>query len=186
METKTLAIFPGTFDPFTIGHLNILEKAEAIFGKENLIVAVLSNPAKVSRETLSTIQDYSELSKKLVFENIRVTGLNRVKAQLPSKNVEAHFGMLNDYVKLKEDDGFDVVIIKGLRNSTDFDYEYTQARYMWDQNPNLKVVYIPCDPLYTHVSSSGYKALEIVEKGSGYHYLARETENNKEYARKTI
>lgn len=179
-EKKTLAIFPGTFDPFTIGHLNILEKTEAIFGKENVIVAVLSNPAKVSRETLSTIQNYSDSSKKLVFENIRNTGVNRVKAQLPSKKVEGHFGMLNDYVKLKEDEGFDVVIIKGLRNSTDFDYEYTQARYMWDQNPNLKVVYIPCDPLYTHVSSSGYKALEIVEKGSGYHYLARETENNKE------
>ena len=52
-EKKTLAIFPGTFEPFTIGHLNILEKAEAIFGKESVIVAVLSNPAKVSRETLS-------------------------------------------------------------------------------------------------------------------------------------
>jgi phosphopantetheine adenylyltransferase len=113
-------------------------------------------------------------SKKLVFENIKNTGINRVKNRLPSKNVEGHFGMLNDYVKLKEDKGFDVVIIKGLRNSTDFDYEYTQTRYMWDQNPNLKVVYIPCDPLYTHVSSSGYKALEIIKPGSGYHYLARE------------
>ena len=175
-EKKTLAIFPGTFNPFTIGHLNILEKAEAIFGKENVIVAVLSNPAKVSKETLSIIQDYDDSSKKLVFERIRDTGVNRVKNRLPSKNVEGHSGMLNDYVKLKEDEGFDVVIIKGLRNSTDFEYEYTQSRYMWDQNPNLKVVYIPCDPLYTHVSSSGYKALEVIEKGSGYHYLARETE----------
>jgi pantetheine-phosphate adenylyltransferase len=173
-EKKTIAIFPGTFDPFTIGHLNILEKVEAIFGKENVIVAVLLNPTKISKETLSIIRDYSDSSKKLVFENIKNTGINRVKNRLPSKNVEGHFGMLNDYVKLKEDKGFDVVIIKGLRNSTDFDYEYTQTRYMWDQNPNLKVVYIPCDPLYTHVSSSGYKALEIIKPGSGYHYLARE------------
>ena len=60
-EKKTIAIFPGTFDPFTVGHLNILEKAEAIFGKENVIVAVLSNLAKVSGETLSTIKDYSDL-----------------------------------------------------------------------------------------------------------------------------
>lgn len=175
-EKKTLAIFPGTFDPFTIGHLNILEKAEAIFGKDNVIVATLLNPAKISKETLSIIQDYDDSSKKIVFENIKNTGINRVKNRLPSKNVEGHFGMLNDYVKLKEDEGFDVVIIKGLRNSTDFDYEYTQTRYMWDQNPNLKVVYIPCDPLYTHVSSSGYKALESIKQGAGYHYLARETE----------
>jgi pantetheine-phosphate adenylyltransferase len=174
-EKKTIAIFPGTFDPFTIGHLNILEKTEAIFGKNNVIVAVLSNPAKVSKETLSTIKDYSELSKKLVFENIRDIAINRVKAQLPSRNVEGHFGMLNTYVRLKEDEGFDVVVIRGLRNSADFDYEYTQSRYTWDQNPNLKVIYIPCDPLYTHISSSGYKALETVEIGSGYHYLARET-----------
>lgn len=175
-EKKTIAIFPGTFDPFTVGHLNILEKAEAIFGKENVIVAVLSNPAKVSRETLSTIKDYSDLSKKLIFENIRDTGVNRVKAQLPSKNIEGHFGMLTGYVRIKEDEGFDVVLIRGLRNSDDFDYEYTESRYMWDQKPNIKIVYIPCDPLYTHISSSGYKALEIVEKGAGYHYLARETE----------
>ena len=87
--------------------------------------------------------------------------------------------MLTGYVRIKEDEGFDVVLIRGLRNSDDFDYEYTQSRYMWDQNPNVKVVYIPCDPLYTHISSSGYKALEIVEKGAGYHYLARETEENK-------
>jgi pantetheine-phosphate adenylyltransferase len=173
-EKKTIAIFPGTFNPFTIGHLNILEKVEAIFGKENVIVAVLSNPAKVSRETLSTIKDYSELSKKLVFENIRDIGIKRIKTQLPSRNVEGHFGMLTEYLQLKEDEGFDVVLIRGLRNSDDFDYEYTQSRYMWDQNPNVKVVYIPCDPLYTHISSSGYKALEIIKPGSGYHYLAKE------------
>jgi pantetheine-phosphate adenylyltransferase len=178
-EKKTIAIFPGTFDPFTVGHLNILEKAEAIFGKENVIVAVLSNPAKVSRETLSTIKDYSDLSKKLIFENIRDTGVNMLKAQLPSKNIEGHFGMLTNYLQSKEDEGFEVILIRGLRNSVDFDYEYTQSRYMWDQKPNVKVVYIPCDPLYTHISSSGYKALEIVEKGSGYHYLARETQENK-------
>lgn len=173
-DKKKIAIFPGSFDPFTIGHLNILEKVEAIFGKENVIVAVLSNPSKVSKETLSTIKDYSELAKKLVFENIKNTGINRVKAQIPSRNVEGYFGMLTDYVKLKEDEGFEVIIIKGLRNSVDFDYEYTQSRYVWDQNPSLKIIYIPCDPLYTHISSSGYKALEIIKKGSGYHYLARE------------
>jgi phosphopantetheine adenylyltransferase len=85
--------------------------------------------------------------------------------------------MLTSYVRKKEDEGYSVVVIRGLRNSEDFDNEYTQSRYMWDQNPKLKIVYIPCDPLYTHISSSGYKALETIEKGSGYYYLAREIDD---------
>ena len=84
------------------------------------------------------------------------------------------YGWAVPFFYKKEIEGYNVVVIRGLRNSDDFDYEYTQSRYMWDQKPNVKIVYIPCDPLYTHISSSGYKALENIEKGSGYHYLAIE------------
>lgn len=173
-EKKTIAIFPGTFNPFTIGHLNILEKAEAIFGKENVVIAVGVNESKIPTETLNIISNYSPKEKGLIFENIKNRAINRLKAQIPSKKIDGYLGFLTTYVDKKEKEGYDVVIVRGLRNSDDFDYEYTQSRYMWDQKPNVKIVYIPCDPLYTHISSSGYKSLENIEKGSGYHYLALE------------
>ena len=174
MENKTLAIYPGSFNPFHYGHLNILEKIEAIFGKENVIVAVGVNPEKIDPKTLGIIKDYDAKAKEVVFKNIKETAINRLKAQIPSKNIEGYFGFLTKYVEQKEQEGYNVVVVRGLRNGYDLDYEYTQNRYMWDQKPNLKIIYIPCDPLYAHVSSSAYRALESVEPGSGYHYLVKE------------
>ena len=174
MPNKKIAIYPGSFNPFTIGHLNILEKTEAIFGKENVIVAIGINPEKVDANTLSIIKDYDAKSKEVVFRNLKETAVNRLKTRIPSKNIEGYFGFLAKYVEQKEQEGYDVVVVRGLRNGYDLDYEYTQNRYMWDQKPNLKVIYIPCDPLYAHISSSAYRALEAVEPGSGYHYLAIE------------
>ena len=174
---KKIAIYPGSFRPFHIGHLNILEKAEAIFGKENVIVAVGINPEKIESKTLEIIKDYNIASKELVFKNLKETAINRLKAQIPSKNIEGYFGFLTKYIEQKEQEGYEVVVIRGLRNGYDLDYEYNQTRYMWDQKPDLKIVYIPCDPLYAHISSSAYRALEAVEPGSGYHYLAIEKED---------
>jgi hypothetical protein len=54
--------------------------------------------------------------------------------------------------------------------------EYNKMRFLLDQNPNVNIVYISCDPIYAHVSSSAYKKLEKIKEGSGYKYLAREIE----------
>lgn len=171
---KILAIYPSSFNPFTIGHLNILEKAEAIFGKENVVVLVGVNQDKIPKETLKAIQDYNQKEKDIILNNIKNTSINRLKAQIPSKNVDGFTGFLTSYVDQKEKEGYKVVVIRGLRNGSDLDYEYNQTRYMWDQKPDLKIVYIPCDPLYSHVSSSAYRALEAIEKGAGQPYFVRE------------
>lgn len=159
---KTIAIYPGSFNPFTIGHQNILQKSERIFGKENVIIAVGINPDKFPNVIGAEVE---------MVKNQRTMSLER---QLPSANVEGYIGFLTEYVRLKESEGYNVVVIRGLRNGHDFDYEYNQIRFMWDQMPMLNIMCLFADPLYMHVSSSAYRALEKVKPGAGHKYLARE------------
>jgi pantetheine-phosphate adenylyltransferase len=174
VRKQKIAIYPGSFDPFTIGHLNILEKVEAIFGKENSFICIGINPKKIPVETQKIIADYTESEIADVMNRMKQTKINRTKLHLPSKNVDGYVGLLTDYVFEKEKEGFDVVVVRGLRNGYDLDYEYNQTRFMWDKKPDLKIIYIPCDPIYGHVSSTAYRDLEITKPGSGYEYLARE------------
>lgn len=163
---KTLAIYPGSFNPFHQGHQNILEKAERIFGKDNVIIAIGINSEK-----------YSKLEDAEFREMINLK-IQIIEQQLPSKKIEYYMGFLTDYVREKEEEEeCSVVVIRGLRNGSDFDYEYTSSRFCWDQMPELKFIYIPCDPIFTHVSSSAYRALEKVQPGAGHKYLAREVED---------
>lgn len=171
MEKKKFVIYPGSFDPFTIGHLNILEKAEAIFGKENVWIAIGINPKKLGNyEVLE-----QEFDEYLI--EIKESKKKTIKGQLPSKNVTGYIGFLTDYVFEKEKEGFDVVVVRGLRNGYDLDYEYNQTRFMWDMKPDLKIIYIPCDPIFAHVSSTAYRELEKVKPGAGHQYLAKEIDN---------
>jgi pantetheine-phosphate adenylyltransferase len=171
---KTIAIYPGSFNPFTVGHQNILEKAERIFGKDNVIIAVGINPDKVDNSTLEVIKDYDKDSKDEVFDRIKQAKINGIKNQISSKNIEGYIGFLTEYVREKESEGYNVVVVRGLRNGHDFDYEYNQIRFMWDQIPMLNIMCLFADPAYMHVSSSAYRALEKVKPGAGHKYLARE------------
>jgi pantetheine-phosphate adenylyltransferase len=171
MEKKKIAVYPGSFDPFTIGHLNILEKAEAIFGKENVYICVGINARKV---LVGDISSYEKDELKTILNANKQARITQIKNQLPSKIVDGYIGFLTDYVFEKEKEGFEIVVVRGLRNGYDLDYEYNQTRFMWDMKPDLKIVYIPCDPIFAHVSSTAYRELEKVKIGSGHQYLARE------------
>lgn len=167
---KTLAIYPGSFNPFTVGHQDVLEKAEKIFGKENVIVSVGVNPDKIDKFTLGnkTHEVYSN-------DDSRV---KTIEGQLPSKTVEGYHCFLTEYVRLKrEETGCEVVVIRGLRNGHDFDYEYNQIRHMWDQMPELNVMCLFADPINMHVSSSAYRAMEKMKNGAGHHMLAIDRKN---------
>lgn len=153
MSKKQIAIYPGSFNPFTIGHLNVLEKAEAIFGKENVIITPGINPDKNQSD---------------------VDIVATIKQNLPSRNVEGFSGLLTDFVWEKEQSDIEVVVVKGLRNGDDLSYEMNQLRYMQELKPDLKVIFIICDVEFGHVSSSGYRAFEKIKKGSGHKYLAKE------------
>ena len=146
---KRLGIYPGSFNPFSIGHLDILEKAEKLF--DEVIVAVGNNPDKKSE--------------------INVVGT--LKRNLVGKSVEGYDGFLIDYVYKKEAEGYDVTIVRGLRNGSDLDYEINILRVLEDQNPCVKMIFIPCNRRLGHVSSSMIRGMEAILPGAASEYIVK-------------
>jgi pantetheine-phosphate adenylyltransferase len=134
-----IAVFPGSFNPFHKGHFNVLQKAEQIFDK--VIIAFGKNPEKQNRswEIPKTIQN---------------------------RQIASYEGLVTDFV---DSLGYEVIIIRGLRNSTDFQYEQNQYRYIQELKPKVKIVSVFCDKEYEHISSSGIRTLEKYNKHK--HYL---------------
>ena len=149
-----LAIYPGSFNDFHIGHLNITEKADRIFGKENVLIAIGINPAKANSEDLKAIKDKAKtLSLKL------------------SRPVEVYSCFLHEFFEEKENMGYNVVLVRGLRNGDDLNYESNQLSFIKDFKPDIKEVFIMCDKQYEHISSSSIRQMENFRTGSGKKYL---------------
>lgn len=147
---KTIAVYAGSFDPFHVGHFDILQKAEAIFGEGNVILAMGANPGKQS----------SSFSERLV--HLHATG----------RPVMLYDGFLHDFLNsLEESHATEVVLVRGLRNGEDLAYEANQIKFIRDFKPDLKVTFFLCDPLHEHVSSSALRQLEKVREGSSKRYL---------------
>ena len=151
---KTLVIYPGSFKPFHVGHLNITEKIENIFGKESLIIAVGINPAKVKPEEVGDIYERSfELSKRI------------------GRKVEVYTTFLHEFVEEKEKMGYNVIIARGLRNGDDLSYENNQIKFIEDFKRDIKTIFIMCDKEYEHISSTSLRQLESFKPGSSSKYL---------------
>lgn len=133
-----IAVFAGSFNPFHNGHYNVLKKAEKLYDK--VIIAFGKNPDKTERTW-----------------DIPKTIGNR---QLTEYN-----GLLTDYI---DSLGYDVTVVRGLRNSTDFQYEQNQYRYIQELKPDIKIVSVFCDKEFEHISSSGIRTLEKYDKHKGY------------------
>ncbi len=127
-----VGIYAGTFNPFHIGHLSILEKAELMFDK--VIVAVGINPQK-------------NLSPDLMLER-----------NLPFHEVVDFDTLMVDLLE-RESVFCDVTLVRGLRNGYDLDYEMNQLCFMQEMRPGTQAVYIPCDKRLEHVSSSALKGM---------------------------
>ena len=148
-----VGVYAGSYNPFHIGHMNILHQAEKIFDK--VIIAVGMNPEKADQQSWQAVaQERTEAITK----------------QLPFHQVEAFRGFLADYLERKAKDQ-DVTLIRGIRDGFDLRQEVIQLRYVQELYPDLKVVYIPCKKEFEHISSSWLRLLESIEPGSSAPYL---------------
>ena len=136
------ALYTGSFDPMTNGHLDIIERASKMFNE--LVVGVIVNPNK----------------KPLFTKEERVKMIEDVTAHLENVRVDSFQGLLADYVN---ENHFDAVI-RGLRATTDFDYEIQMAQ-MNDRlfDDGIESVFLMTSPEYSFISSSVIK--EVVSLG---------------------
>ncbi len=132
-----IAIYPGSFDPVTIGHLHIIRRAASIFDK--LVVCVMVNAGKNPMFTLEE----------------RVDFIRRVTADLPNVEVDSSGDLLAEYAKEKGN----CVIVKGLRAGSDFEYEFQMALINRKINPDLDTMFLTAEHQYTYLSSSTVKEL---------------------------
>jgi pantetheine-phosphate adenylyltransferase len=156
---KTIALYPGSFNPFHIGHLNIVKKAEKIFGKGNVIVAMGINPDKATSQ------------KSIFIDDLTKTKRDEILSEKIGVEVISYSNFLHQLVESYESQGYNVVIIRGLRNGADLDYEVNQMRFIKDFKKDVNVVYITCDQEFEHISSSAIR--KITEFGG--------TEMSKQY-----
>ncbi len=134
-----IAICPGSFDPVTIGHLDIIRRAAKMFDK--VIVVVMSNYQK--RNSASFTPDE------------RVEFIKRVTADIPEIEVEAHSGLLADYAAKKNA----VAIVKGLRAVSDFDTEFQQALANKKLNSSVETIFLTASAENMYLSSSVVKQI---------------------------
>lgn len=143
MEANKIAVYPGSFNPFHKGHLNILEKAEKIFDK---VIILRGNNLEKNDERLPLPQS------------------------IQNRHIIEYSGLLTDSVHgLYQYLGHMPTIIRGLRNSIDLQYEMNQYRYLQELMPEIQMVSIFCDKEFEHISSSGIRTLskygsDIVKK----------------------
>ena len=160
-----IAIYPGSFDPITMGHVDIIQRGARLF--EKIVVAVLLNADK---SPLFTVHERVDIAREVFRDRANV-------------EVETFDGLLVDYARRKQAG----VIVKGLRAVSDFEYEMQMALMNRRLNPEVETVFMmPTEP-YTYVSSRLVKEVvalggsvkgivpEIVERRLREKKLARET-----------
>ena len=130
-----IGVYPGSFDPITNGHLDIIDRASKLFDK--VYVAVIRNPEK---KPVFDIESRIEMIRATVKSNVEVDGFD---------------GLLIDYVKKVKAHA----IIRGLRAVSDFDYEFQMALTNKKMDPDIETVFLMTDYKYSYLSSSFVKQI---------------------------
>ncbi|MBR4173654.1 MAG: pantetheine-phosphate adenylyltransferase [Clostridia bacterium] len=130
-----VAVYPGSFDPITNGHLNIIRRASKLYDK--LIVGVLDN---INKSPLFSASERKEM-------------IDEVIKDLPNVSCDIFNGLLVDFAKQNGAS----VIVKGLRTVADFEYEFQMALLNKALNPEYETMFMMTDSKYSYISSSMVK-----------------------------
>jgi len=128
---KTIAVYPGSFDPPTFGHLDIIERSSRVFYR--VIVSVAKNPQK---DTMFTPAE-------------RVSMLRKLTQSFPNVEVESFQGLLVEYVRVVDAH----VVVRGLRAISDFEYEFQMAHMNKKLSPEIDTVFMMTGERYSYISS---------------------------------
>lgn len=127
-----IAVYPGSFDPITHGHLDVLDRAIEIF--DNVIITVAINAAK----------------KPLFTTEERITLISDIVAATPSVEVDTFEGLIVDYARRKNA----VALVRGLRAVSDFEYEFQMALMNRKLAPEIATVFLMPNEKFTYLNSS--------------------------------
>lgn len=131
------AVCPGSFDPITMGHLDIITRASALFDRVVVLISI-----NVSKKTAFTLEERETLARKAV-------------SHLPNVEVDSFDGLLVDYVRRKQA----AVIVRGLRAMSDFEYEFQMALANKRMNPEAETVFLTTAAENMYLSSSLVKQI---------------------------
>lgn len=134
----TLGLYGGSFDPFHIGHLDIVNQAKQVF--DVVLVAKGINPTKVGK-----IEARYPLPEKFL-------------ASLGVHTVSYNTLLIDQVKKLEEE--YTVTLVRGLRNGADLEYEQNLVAFLKGMYPSIKIVAFYCDPKFRHISSSSLRDIE--------------------------
>ncbi|MFB5673535.1 pantetheine-phosphate adenylyltransferase [Paenibacillus terreus] len=134
---KRIAVYPGTFDPVTMGHMDIIQRASKQF--DHLIVAVLNN---ISKNPLFSVEE-------------RIALLRQATEDMPNVEVDSFRDLTANYVRQKGAQ----VIVRGIRSVTDFEYELQLASTNHKLNPEAETIFMMTNPKYSYLSSSMVKEI---------------------------
>jgi pantetheine-phosphate adenylyltransferase len=137
--TNRIALCPGTFDPVTFGHLDVINRASSMF--DEVLVAVVNLPWRKGATLFSAEE--------------RVAFLRNATSSLPNISVETFSTLLVDFARERGA----TAIVKGLRAISDFEYELEMNQLNRRQAPEIESVYLMASPKYSFISSSGVKEL---------------------------
>jgi pantetheine-phosphate adenylyltransferase len=134
-----IAVCPGSYDPVTLGHVDVISRAAAMF--DELVVAVVNASVRKNRSVFSAEE--------------RVAFIERATAHLPNVSVETFSTLVVDYARERGAKA----IVKGLRAISDFEYELEMNQLNRKLAPDVESVYLMASPQYSFLSSSGVKEI---------------------------
>lgn len=156
-----IGLYPGSFRPFHIGHLDILKKAESILDKVAICKGINPNKKQEGFESKLDFSPYREIKN---FEIYQVDFLNKLNQEARQYEKDNKLGIIVEYI-----------FVRGLRNHADFDFEYNQLQYnkmlAKDRKIDFNTLFFFSEPEFQHISSSDIRSMESFKAGSAKHLM---------------